>query len=77
MVRAMSSALSDRSILSLRMQAALSLGEADAHAFWVSRMITFGLAVMGKKPFDTVYVHGLVRDSQGRLLFCHFKPLKG
>lgn len=38
----------------------------DIITFWVSRMITFGLAVMGQKPFDTVYVHGLVRDSQGR-----------
>ena len=38
----------------------------DIITFWVSRMITFGLAVMGEKPFDTVYVHGLVRDSQGR-----------
>ena len=38
----------------------------DIITFWVSRMITFGLAVMGQKPFDIVYVHGLVRDSQGR-----------
>ena len=38
----------------------------DIITFWVSRMITFGLAVMKQKPFDTVYVHGLVRDSLGR-----------
>ena len=29
-------------------------------------MIVFGLEVMGEKPFDTVFVHGIVRDSQGR-----------
>ena len=38
----------------------------DIITFWVSRMITFGLAVRKEKPFDTVYVHGLVRDSLGR-----------
>ncbi|MBO5092479.1 MAG: class I tRNA ligase family protein, partial [Clostridia bacterium] len=32
----------------------------------VSRMIFSGLEYMGKKPFDTVLIHGLVRDAQGR-----------
>ncbi len=38
----------------------------DIIFFWVARMIVFGLHVMGEKPFDTVYIHGIVRDSQGR-----------
>jgi valyl-tRNA synthetase len=38
----------------------------DIIFFWVARMIVFGLEVMQEKPFDTVYVHGIVRDSQGR-----------
>ena len=38
----------------------------DIIGFWVSRMIFSGLAYTGKAPFDTVYIHGLVRDSQGR-----------
>lgn len=38
----------------------------DIIFFWVARMIVFGLEVMKEKPFDTVYVHGIVRDGQGR-----------
>ena len=38
----------------------------DIIPFWVSRMIVAGLENMGEKPFDTVLIHGLVRDSQGR-----------
>ena len=38
----------------------------DIITFWVSRMIFSGLEYMGKKPFDTVLIHGLVRDAQGR-----------
>ncbi|MBP3707763.1 MAG: valine--tRNA ligase [Clostridia bacterium] len=33
---------------------------------WVSRMIYSGLEYTGKKPFDDVLIHGIVRDSQGR-----------
>ena len=29
-------------------------------------MIFSGLAYTGKAPFDTVLIHGIVRDSQGR-----------
>jgi len=38
----------------------------DIITFWVSRMMVAGCAHMGKAPFDTVLIHGLVRDSQGR-----------
>ena len=38
----------------------------DIIFFWVIRMIFSGYEQMGKKPFDKVLFHGLVRDSQGR-----------
>ena len=38
----------------------------DIITFWVSRMIFSGLEHMGQIPFDTVLIHGLVRDGQGR-----------
>jgi valyl-tRNA synthetase len=34
--------------------------------FWVARMIMMGLEFMGEVPFSDVYIHGLVRDTQGR-----------
>ena len=34
--------------------------------FWVARMIMAGLEVLDDIPFDTVYIHGTVRDDQGR-----------
>ncbi|MBN9304143.1 MAG: valine--tRNA ligase [Devosia sp. 67-54] len=37
----------------------------DIIFFWVARMMMMGLEFMGKEPFDTVYVHALVRDEHG------------
>ena len=34
--------------------------------FWVARMVMAGYEYMGEKPFDAVYLTGIVRDKQGR-----------
>jgi len=38
----------------------------DIIFFWVARMMMMQYAVVGEKPFDTVYVHALVRDEKGK-----------
>jgi valyl-tRNA synthetase len=38
----------------------------DILFFWVARMIMFGLEFTGKPPFNTIYLHGLIRDEHGQ-----------
>lgn len=38
----------------------------DIIFFWVARMIFSGIHCMDETPFDTVLIHGLIRDSEGR-----------
>ena len=38
----------------------------DIIFFWVARMMMMQYAMVGQRPFDTVYVHALVRDEKGR-----------
>jgi len=38
----------------------------DILFFWIARMILMSTYLIGEVPFKTVYLHGIVRDSQGR-----------
>jgi valyl-tRNA synthetase len=38
----------------------------DILFFWVARMIMTGLEFTGNPPFETIYLHGLIRDEHGR-----------
>ena len=38
----------------------------DIIFFWVARMLIMGMEFMKEIPFEKVFIHGLVRDNQGR-----------
>ncbi len=38
----------------------------DILFFWVAKMMMLGIYLTGREPFETVYLHGLVRDEKGR-----------
>jgi valyl-tRNA synthetase len=39
---------------------------ADILFFWCARMMMMGLALTDRLPFKTIYLHGMIRDAQGR-----------
>eukprot|EP00466_Bigelowiella_natans_P017353 jgi/Bigna1/45073/e_gw1.110.36.1 len=38
----------------------------DILFFWVARMVMLGTELTGETPFETIYLHGLVRDEKGK-----------
>lgn len=47
----------------------------DILFFWVARMIMLGIELMGEVPFDTVYLHGIMRHTDGtKMSKSDFRP---
>jgi valyl-tRNA synthetase len=38
----------------------------DILFFWVAREMMLGIELTGRAPYDTIYLHGLIRDEKGR-----------
>jgi len=55
----------DRRIKTISLFALLRF-HCSLHCGWVARMIMLSLELTGKIPFEVVYLHGLVRDANGR-----------
>ncbi|SEM78952.1 valine--tRNA ligase [Palleronia pelagia] len=56
----------DQSFMERYFPTSVLITGSDILFFWVARMMMMQYAVVDQKPFDTVYLHGLVRDAKGQ-----------